>query len=79
MYRIRSWIARQVLRLGHWIDPEAADDLTRIQRYNENLNEELRRERSTRSELSGEIRWLKSRVQELEQAMEAASGKETVH
>lgn len=79
MYRIRSWVARQVLRFGHWIDPEAADDLSRIQRYNENLNEELRRERSMRSELSGEIRWLKSRVHELEQAMEAASGKETVH
>lgn len=77
--RIRSWVARLVLRLARLIDPEAQDDLDRIQRYNENLNTELTRERGKRAAQAGEIRWFKSRIQELEEALEAQSGKEAIH
>jgi len=79
MNRIRSWFARQVLRFGHWIDPEAADDLTRIQRYNENLNGELRKERDKRMEQTRIIREKDRRIHELEEALEAHSGKESIH
>lgn len=77
--RIRSWVARQVLRLARFIDPETKDDLDRIQRYNENLNTELTRERGKRAAQAGEIRWFESRIQELEEALEAQSGKEAIH
>jgi hypothetical protein len=73
--QFRSWFARQVLRLARAIDPETQDDVHRIQRYNENLNIELTRERSKRAELSRIIREKERKIKELEDALEARKAK----
>ena len=62
---IRKLIARALLRVARWVSPETRDDLLRLQVWNENLHEELRKERQARSELGGENRWLRAKVMEL--------------
>jgi hypothetical protein len=76
---IRKALAKFFLWAARWASPTTNDDLRRLEIYNENLNEELRKERNRRLEDAGEIRWLKHRVTELKEALKANERKENVN
>lgn len=68
---IRKALAKAFLWAARIASPDTRDDLARLELWNENLHEELRKERDRRAQNTGEIRWLKARMAELEQALEA--------